>query len=175
MHSPLYRSTGSCNAAASVAAQCVCSAAQCVLWHGSPLSPHLRFGTALIAHHRTGLIPAHICTGTNSTPRQTTRTVLQPHALCCKRVPPGLQPSATCERSRCGRHTLQPAARCCTAVPLAASDPSNRQGAAGRIAWRVRGTVDAEDWLRRKRGRAFGCPENSRRRESTCHWQSRLG
>ncbi len=76
-----------------------------------------------------------------------------------------LQPSATCERSRCGRHMLQPAARCCAAVRLAASDSSKRsEGAAGRIAWRVCGTVD-EHWLRRKRGRAFDCPEHSRRRE----------
>ena len=30
----------------------------------APIRPHLRFWTALIAHHRTWLVPAHICTGT---------------------------------------------------------------------------------------------------------------
>ena len=34
----------------------------------TPIRPHLRFGTALIAHHRTGLMPAHLCTGSKSTP-----------------------------------------------------------------------------------------------------------
>ena len=46
---------------------CVC-AAQRSLAPLTPIRPHVRFGTALIAHHRTGLIPAHICTGTKSTP-----------------------------------------------------------------------------------------------------------
>ena len=40
----------------------------------APIRPQLRFGTALIAHHRTGLIPAHICTGTKSTPHPTSAT-----------------------------------------------------------------------------------------------------
>ncbi len=40
----------------------------------APIRPQLRFGTALIAHHRTGLIPAHSCTGTKSTPHPTSAT-----------------------------------------------------------------------------------------------------
>ena len=108
MHRPLHRSTGSCNAAASVAAQCVCSAAQCVLWHGSPLSPHLRFGTALIAHppdwahtrphlHRDQLHPP-----TNHTHCvATTCTVASECHLGCNRVPPVSDPAA--DGTRCNR------------------------------------------------------------------------
>ena len=121
--------------------------------HPPPTSvpPLLPSGTSASAQHRCDAAAQH--------------NVLQPHAQCCNRVPP------LHDRSRCGRHLLQPAARCCAAEPLAASDSSKRsEGGAGRIAWRARGTVD-EDWLRRKRGRPFDCPEYSICRESMCHLQ----
>ena len=39
-----------------------------------PYEPASAFGTALIAHHRTGRIPVHLCTGTKSTPGPHTPT-----------------------------------------------------------------------------------------------------
>jgi hypothetical protein len=50
--------------------QCTCHGCARSLVRFAPIRrPHLRFGTALIAYHRTGLIPAHLlCTRTKSTP-----------------------------------------------------------------------------------------------------------
>ena len=166
MHRPAASLHRQLHAAASVAAQCVRMRSAVCARYGSTLSPHLRLGTALIAHHRTGLIPAHICTGTNSTPRQTTRTVLQPHALCCNQVPP--VHDAAADSTCCNR--LHAAAPPCRWLHPIRSKRKRSEGAAGRIAWRVRGAVD-EDGPRRKRGRVFDFPEYSLRRESTCHWQ----
>ena len=78
MHRPPHRSTGSCTQR-HLLQRSVC-AAQRSLVRLTPISPHLRSGTALIAHHRTGLIQptsatgpsppsTHICNWTESIPR----------------------------------------------------------------------------------------------------------
>ena len=66
-----------------------------------PIRPHVHFGTALIAHHRTGLVPAHICAGTKST--------LRPH-LHRDRVDP--RPTSALRKSP------SPADICVTAAAL---------------------------------------------------------
>jgi hypothetical protein len=68
MHRPAASLHRQLRAAASVAAQCVRSAGQRSLVRLTPIRPHLRLEAALIAHHRTGLIPAHICTGPSPPP-----------------------------------------------------------------------------------------------------------
>ncbi len=72
-----------------------------------PYKPLLHFGTALIAHHRTGLIPAHIGPGTKSTPAHIgtgTKSIPHPHQHC-ERVHPQptsalVQPSPHLHRNR---------------------------------------------------------------------------
>jgi hypothetical protein len=155
---------------------CVCS-----LVRLAPFRPHLRFGTALIAHppdwahtrphlHRDQVHPpptsapglsrslAHICTAkafipsphlhrNRIRPSPTSVPPLLPSetsasawqqmcdaAQCVATTCTVLQPSATCGRSRCGRHMLQPAERCRAALRLAASDPIQASEARARLA-----------------------------------------
>ena len=133
--------------------------------------------------------PAHLCPAKESVPRR---------HLCRHCCPPGHPPvcntSVAQQRSTlCCNHVLCVATEChlcpislrtanavtgctlpCRWLHPIRSKRKRSEGAAGRIAWRVPGTV-GEDWPRRKRGRAFDCPEYSLRRESTCHWHSKLG
>jgi hypothetical protein len=101
--------------------------------HPPPTSvpPLLSSGTSASAQHNCDTSPQH--------------TVLQPHPLCCNRVPPVNDPA----EDGTGCALLR-----CRATGCIRSNPSKRgEGAADRTAWRVRGTVD-EDWRRRKRGHA---------------------
>ena len=108
--------------------------------------------------------PANICTAAESVPRR---------HLCHHCCPPGHLPlrntSVTQQRSTlCCNHmrcvatechlctvtiplrTAPVATGCCAAAPLAAPDPiqaKRSEGAVGRIAWRVRGTVDEDGLL----------------------------
>ncbi len=152
MHRPPHRSAGSCRQRHPLQ-RSVCTA-QHSLERLAPMRPHLRFGTAL-AHHRTGLVPAHICTGTKSTPhphqhrdrvdplptsalRQSASQHLHRNRIHPSPTSaPPLLPSGTS-----GHLPLQPHALCCNRAP-----PVNDPAADGTCGNRLHAAALPCHWL----------------------------
>ena len=139
--------------------------------HARIASPHLPATESIPRRHL-----CHHCCPPGHLPLCNTCVTQQRSTMCCNHM--------HCVATECHLRTIPPrtahaATGCCAAGPLAASDPIRASEATAPLAAKSRGACAAlwttSDGLRRKRGRAFDCPEYSRRRESTCHWQTRLG